>query len=72
MYLPFSLQPHLSEMILRHTGRLSQTLQYPDMSSVEGHKVARLRVKFLQVMRSNRDFDLLWDKIEMNQSPIGH
>ena len=37
------------------------------MSSVEGHKVARLSVKFNQVMRSNRDFDLIWDKIEMSQ-----
>ena len=37
----------LTEMILRHTDKLSQTLQNPKLSSVEGHTVAMLTVKTL-------------------------
>jgi hypothetical protein len=35
----------LSEMILRHCDKLSQTLRSPDLSSVEGHEIAMLTVK---------------------------
>ena len=41
----------LSEMILRHTDKLSQTLQQPRMSSIEGHEVAMLTVKPLKACR---------------------
>ena len=34
----------LSEMILRHTDKLNQTLQQPKLSSVEAHGVAMLTV----------------------------
>ena len=37
----------LSEMVLRHTDKLSQTLQQPKLSSVEGHDIAMLTVKTL-------------------------
>ncbi len=40
----------LSEMILRHCDKLSQTLQSPDLSSVEGHEIAMLTVKTLQTL----------------------
>ena len=43
----------LSEMILRHTDKLSQTLQSPDLSSVEGHEIAMLTVKTQQTLRSD-------------------
>ncbi len=35
----------------------SQTLQKPEMSSVEGHEIAMLTVKTLQNMQSDRDFN---------------
>lgn len=58
----------LSEMILRHTDKLSQTLQSPDLSSVEGHEVAMLTVKTLQTLRSDANFDLFWKKVEGRRS----
>ncbi len=58
----------LSEMILRHTDKLSQTLQSPDLSSVEGHEVAMLTVKTLQTLRSDANYDLFWKKVEGRRS----
>ncbi len=41
----------LSEMIFRHTDKLSQTLQQPNFSTAEGHAVAMLTVKTLQSLQ---------------------
>ena len=38
----------LTEMILRHTDKLSETLQAPKLSGVEGHEIAMLTVKTLK------------------------
>lgn len=38
----------LSEMILRHTDKLSQTLQQPKRSSVQGYEIEMLTVKTLE------------------------
>ena len=54
----------LTEMILRHTDKLSQTLQQPKLSSVEGHAVAMLTVKTLEGLRTDENFDLFWQKVE--------
>ena len=54
----------LSEMILRHTDKLSQTLQSPDLSSVEGHEIAVLTVKTLQTLHSDTNFNLFGEKSE--------
>lgn len=54
----------LSEMVLRHSDKLSQTLQSPDMSSVEGKEVAMLTVETLRKIRSDSDFNLFWQKVE--------
>ena len=35
----------LSEMILRHTDKLSETLQQQNLSSIEGHDIGMLTVK---------------------------
>ena len=51
----------LSEMILRHTDKLSQTLQQP---SVEGHGVAMLTV------RTDQNFDLFWKKVEKTRDHL--
>lgn len=55
----------LSEMILRHTDKLSQTLQNPNLSSTDGNEIAMLTVKTIQSVRSNTNFDLFWDKAEL-------
>ena len=54
----------LSEMILRHTDKLSQTLQRPKLSSVEGHEIAMLTVKTLGSLRTDGNFELFWLKVE--------
>ena len=41
----------LSEMVLHHTDKLSQTLQQPKLSSVEGHDIAMLTVITLEGLR---------------------
>lgn len=58
----------LSEMILRHCDKLSQTLQSPNLSSVEGHEIAMLTVKTLQTLRSVENFNLFWKKVELRRS----
>ena len=54
----------LSEMILRHTDKLSKTLKQPNLSSIEGHDIAMLTVKTLEGLRNENDFELFWQKIE--------
>ena len=44
----------LSEMILRHTDKLSKTLQQRSMSSVEGHTVAMLTVSGLNGLQQKK------------------
>ena len=51
-------------MILQHTDKLSQTLQQPKLSSVEGHEVAMLTVKTLQHLRTDENFHLFCQKVE--------
>ena len=58
----------LSEMILRHTDKLNQTLQQPKLSSNEAHGVAMLTVKTLEGMRTDDDFDLFWKKVVKTRS----
>ena len=43
----------LSELILQHTDKLGQTLQSLALYTVEGHEVAMLTVKTLQMIHSD-------------------
>ena len=61
---------NLSEMILRHTDRLSQTLQEPKLSSVEGHGVATLTTKTLESLCTDDHFDLFWEKIKLSRDSL--
>ena len=54
----------LSQVILRHTDKLSMTLQNPALSSVEGQEVATLTTKTLQGLRSDENFNLFWETVE--------
>ena len=47
----------LAEKILRHTDKLSTTLQQPEMSAVEYHRSAMLSVQTLKEMRNEARFD---------------
>ena len=58
----------LSELLLRHTDKLSKTLQNPELSSVEGHEIAILTMATLQNVRSDRDFNLFWEKVELRRA----
>ena len=51
-------------MILRHTDKLSETLQALKLSGVEGHEIAMLTVKKLKTLRTDVNFNLFWQKIE--------
>ena len=48
----------LTEMILRHTDKLSETLQAPKLSGVERHEIAMFTVKTLKGLRINENFNL--------------
>lgn len=58
---------YLSELIFRHTDKLSQTLQNPDLSNVEGHRIAMLVVETLKGIRTDTSFDAFWEKIELSR-----
>lgn len=55
----------LAEVILRHTDKLSQTLQQSSLSMVEGHGIAMLTVKTLETIRTEDNFTLFWQKLEL-------
>lgn len=44
----------LSELILRHSDKLCQTLQQAKLSSVEGHSVAMLTMRTLETMSTDK------------------
>ena len=54
----------LSELILRHTDKLRQTLQMPKLSSVEEQGIAMLTVRTLESMCTAENFNLFWQKVE--------
>ena len=60
----------LSEMILRHTDKLSKTLQNPELSSTEAHEIAMLTVKTLQSIYSDDNFDLFWQSVDRKNRHI--
>ena len=60
----------LSEMILRHTDKLSQTLQQPRMSRVNGNGVAMLTVNTLESLQLEGNFDLFWKKVDQTREKL--
>ena len=60
----------LSELILRHTDKLSQSLQDPDMTTVEGHENAMLTVRTLESLRTEDNFDLFWEAADMKRQRL--
>ena len=61
----------LSELILQHTDKLSQTLQQkPKFSSIEGQSIVMLTTKTLESLRTDENFCLFWQKIEQMRSQL--
>ena len=56
---------HLGYLILKHTDSLSQTLQSPKLSASEGQHVASMTVTTLQTLRSEPNYKLFWQKINV-------
>jgi len=65
----FSLK--LAEMILRHTDNLSKTIQNPELASTQAYEIAMLTVKTLQSIRTEVNFDLFWEKVELERKQLG-
>ena len=59
---------HLSEMILQHTDKLSQTLQSPELSSTERHEIVKQTIKTLQSIHSDSSFEMFWLKVEQRST----
>ena len=54
---------YLGELILCHSDNLSKSLQYPNLSVVDGRCIANSTVEALKRIRNNESFDLLWGKV---------
>ena len=53
----------LLEKLLRHTDKLSQTLQNPKLSCLEGRDIAMLTKRVLEEMRCDSNFNLFWVRV---------
>jgi len=56
---------YLGYSILKHTDSLSQTLQSPKLSASEGQHIASMTVTTLQTLRSEPNYKLFWQKINV-------
>ena len=53
----------LGERILKHTDKLSKTLQDPTLTASEGQQCAELTCATLSSIRSSESFDLFWERV---------
>ena len=50
------------QLVLRHSGNLSKTLQKSSLTSCQGKKIADLTLKTINSLRSKSEFELLRQK----------
>ncbi len=62
---------HLTELIFRDPDKLSQTLQQPQPSNVEGHHIAILVVEILKGLRNDTSFYTFWEKVVHIRESMG-
>ena len=55
----------LSDIIIGHIDMLSKTLQSPELSGIEGNEIASLTIQTLQRLRSELNFKLFWDMLDI-------
>ena len=53
----------LAERILQHTDNLSKTLQNPQLTAIEGQRIAQLTRSTLLLMRTDENYELFWARI---------
>ena len=60
----------LAERILKHTDKLSKTLQHSAMSAVEAHSISQLSIAVLQKMHTDLRFDQFWALVQLTQQSL--
>ena len=58
------------ELILSHSDNLSKTLQNSTLSAVQGQDCARLTIKVLEKLRSEENFNLFWETINLKAKSL--
>ena len=61
----------LGERRLKHTDNLSQTLQAPSLTGLEGQEIAELTCQTLLCIRTYDAFDIFWEKVQAMQEEFG-
>ena len=61
----------VGRIILGHTDKLSETLQNPSRSALEGMIIVDLTRKILVSLRKDTKFDLVWSKAMSQQDKLG-
>ena len=54
---------YLGELILRNSDNLSKTFQGPTLAAVQGQDCANMRVKVLETLGNENNFNLFWDNV---------
>ena len=54
---------YLGELILRNSDSLSKIYQSPTLVTVQGQDCANIRVKVLETIRNENNFDLFWGNV---------
>ena len=52
---------YLGELILRNSDNLSKIYQSPTLVTVQGQDCASIRVKVLETISNENNFDLFWE-----------
>ena len=50
------------QLVLRHSSNLSKTLQKSSLTSCQGKETADLTLQTINSLRSESEFELLWEK----------
>ena len=53
----------LAERVLQHTDNLSKTLQNPNLTAIEGERIAQLTRSTLLLMRTDDNYELFWARL---------
>ena len=53
----------LAERLLKHTDKLSRTLQSPTLTASEGQQCAMLTCETFRMMPSSENYDLFWERV---------
>ena len=52
-----------AERVLQHTDNLSKTLQNPNLTAIEGERIAQLTQSTLLLMRTDDNYELFWARL---------